>query len=208
MTPANGAQRTADDSPLTRITLIQRLRVQQDAHSWQEFVSHYQGYIHRLARRMGLNHHDAEETVQDVCLKAWKALPTFSYDPGKGRFRGWLWQVTANEVRGRWRNRRREVPLVETDEDLVNRLPDPTEPEAEKWAEEEWRAHVAAVAWRNVSSEFEERTRQVFERLSKGATTETVASELGLASSSVYVYKKRVQDRLKQEIRRLNEVLD
>ncbi|MEI6210464.1 MAG: sigma-70 family RNA polymerase sigma factor [bacterium] len=208
MTPATGTPRTPDDSPLTRITLIQRLRVQQDAHSWQEFVSHYQGYIHRLARRMGLNHHDAEETVQDVCLKAWKALPTFSYDPGKGRFRGWLWQVTANEVRGRWRNRQREVPLVQTEEDDINRLPDPTETEAEKWAEEEWRAHVAGVAWRNVCNEFEERTRQVFEKLSKGTTPETVATELGLASSSVYVYKKRVQDRLKQEIRRLNEVLD
>ncbi|MFZ4396238.1 MAG: RNA polymerase sigma factor [Kiritimatiellia bacterium] len=208
MTPATGTPRTPDDSPLTRITLIQRLRVQQDAHSWQEFVSHYQGYIHRLARRMGLSHHDAEETVQDVCLKAWKALPTFSYDPGKGRFRGWLWQVTANEVRGRWRNRQREVPLVQTEEDAINRLPDPTETEAEKWAEEEWRAHVAGVAWHNVCNEFEERTRQVFEKLSKGTTPETVATELGLASSSVYVYKKRVQDRLKQEIRRLNEVLD
>ena len=208
MTLASGAPRAADDAPLTRVTLIQRLRVQQDAQAWQEFVAYYQGYIHRLARRMGLNHHDAEETVQDVCLKAWKALPTFAYDPGKGRFRGWLWQVTANGVRARWRSRRREAALLPEDADAVNDLPDPAGPAVEKWAEEEWRAHVATVAWRNVGGEFEERTRQVFERLSKGVAPATVAAELGLAPSSVYVYKKRVQDRLRQEILRLNELLD
>ena len=171
-------------------------------------MSYYQGYLSRLARRMGLNHHDAEEIVQDVCLKAWKALPTFAYDPGRGRFRGWLWQVTANEVHARWRSRRREAPLTAGGADGMNDLPDPADPVVEKWAEEEWREHVTTVAWRNVGGEFEERTRQVFERLSKGATPESVATELGLATSSVYVYKKRVQDRLRQEIRRLNDLLD
>ena len=208
MPHATRAPLAADDAPLTRVTLIQRLRVQQDAQSWQEFVTHYQGYIHRLARRMGLNHHDAEETVQDVCLQAWKALPTFSYDPGKGRFRGWLWQVTANEVRMRWRSQRREVPLVQGDDRSVDNFPDPAGSEAEKWAEEEWRAHVTTVAWQHVSGEFEERTRQVFERLSKGVPVAKVATDLGLTPSSVYVYKKRVQERLRDEIRRLNEVLD
>ena len=208
MTQAIGGRFAANDSPLTRVTLIQRLRVQQDTHSWQEFVTHYQGYIHRLARRMGINHHDAEETVQDVCLNAWKALPTFDYDPGRGRFRGWLWQVTANQVRARWRARRHEVPLATEEAELLDNLPDPDAPSVAKWAEDEWRAHVAAVAWHKVSGEFEERTRQVFERLSKGAAPEAVAAELGLAPSSIYVYKKRIQDRLREEIKRLNEVLD
>ena len=208
MPQATGVPLAANDSPLTRVTLIQRLRIQQDARSWQEFVTHYQGYIHRLARRMGVNHHDAEETVQDVCLKAWQALPTFTYDPGKGRFRGWLWQVTANQVRMRWRSQRRDVPVTQDEAESMNEIPDPTSPAAAKWAETEWRAHVAAVAWRNVSPEFEERTRQVFEQLSKGATAEAVATDLGLAPSSVYVYKKRIQDRLREEIKRLNEVLD
>ena len=206
MDPAS--RKTADDAPRTRVTLIQRLRAQQDERAWQEFVVHYQGYIHRLARRMGVSHHDAEETVQDVCLKAWKALPTFSYDPGKGRFRGWLWQVTANEVRALWRSRRREAPLAVNEAGAAADIPDPAISATERAAEEEWMAHVAAVAWRNVSGEFEERTRQAFERLSKGEAPEAVAAALGLAPASVYVYKKRVQDRLRQEVRRLNDLLD
>ena len=208
MKQATGVPLAGYDSPLTHVTLIQRLRVQQDAGAWQEFVTHYQGYIHRLARRMGANHHDAEETVQDVCLNAWKALPTFAYDPGKGRFRGWLWQVTANQVRARWRNQRRETPLLEEDADAIDDIPDPTEPAATKWAEEEWQAHVASIAWHNVKGEFEDRTRQAFEKISQGAPLEAIAAELNLAPASIYVYKKRVLDRLRQEIQRLNEVLD
>ncbi len=198
----------ADPALLTRVTLIQRLRVQQDAQSWQEFVAHYQGYMHRLARRMGLNHHDAEEIVQDVCLKAWRSLPTFAYDPGRGRFRGWLWQVTANEVRAGWRRRRLEQSHVREEETDLQELPDPAGARGAQWAEEEWRAHVATVAWQNIRTDFEERTQQVFEKLSKGVAAEVVATELQLAPSSIYVYKRRIQERLRQEIRRLNDVLD
>lgn len=197
-----------ETSPVTRVTLIQRLRVQQDAKSWQEFVAHYEGYINRLARHMGLSHHDAQEVVQNVCLKAWQALPTFAYDPGKGRFRGWLWQVTANEVRMCWRNRPRETPWPENGETVTDAQVDPGQRPEEEWIEEEWRAHVLHIAWEKVSAEVEERTRQVFERLSKGQPPQTVAAELGLALASVHVYKKRVQDRLRLEIRRLNELLD
>jgi RNA polymerase sigma-70 factor (ECF subfamily) len=201
-------QQLPDQSPFTRLTLIQRLQGQQDAQSWQEFVTHYQGYMYRLVRRMGLHHHDAEEIVQDVCLKAWQALPTFAYDPGKGRFRGWLWQVTANEVRAGWRKRRLENTLLREQDAAMQELPDPAGALGAQWAEEEWRAHVATVAWQNIRHDFEERTQQVFEKLSKGVAAEAVATELQLAPSSIYVYKKRIQDRLRQEIRRLNDVLD
>jgi len=200
--------RPAAETLRTRMTLIQRLRVQQDEQAWREFAAHYQGYMQRIARRMGMTHHDAEEVVQNVCLKAWKALPTFAYDPERGRFRGWLWQVTANEVRMFWRSRRHEVPLeAAEDGDLADKL-DPATPPLEAWAEEEWRAHVTSVAWQRVSGEFEERMRQVFERLSKGEEPRAVAASLGLAPDTIRVYRKRLQDRLRSEIERLNELLD
>jgi len=200
-------QASSGNSPLTRVTLIQRLRVQQDERSWQEFVTHYRGYIQRLAKRMGLNHHDSEEVVQNVCLKSWQALPTFAYDPGKGRFRGWLWQVTANEVRMLWRSRRRD-PTIAVDAEEMAAHPDPSQRPEEVWAEQEWRAHITQVAWNNVRGEFEERTQRVFELLAQGRSAQSVAEEVGLAVSSIWVYRKRVQDRLRKEITRLNDVLD
>jgi DNA-binding CsgD family transcriptional regulator len=39
-------------------------------------------------------------------------------------------------------------------------------------------------------------------------TASAVAAELQLAPSSVSVYKKRIQERLRQEIRRRSDVLD
>ncbi len=200
----------ADETLRTRVTLIQRLRVQQDEQAWREFSAHYQGYIQRVARRMGLSHHDAQEVMQNVCLRAWKTLPTFTYDPARGRFRNWLWQVTANEVRMLWRSRQHEPPLLAdaADGDGLDQVPDPAVAPVETWAEDEWRVHVTTVAWQRVRGEFETRTQQVFERLSKGEEPQAVAAALGLAPDTIRVYRKRVQDRLRAEIRRLNELLD
>lgn len=200
--------RSGSDIPQTRATLIQRLRLNQDSRAWQEFAAHYRGYMLRLARRMGLRHHDAEEVVQNVCLKAWRALPTFDYDPGKGRFRGWLWRITANEVRQYRRQRRPEAPGNNDPQEVLGNLPDEQPRPEDAWVEEEWRAHVAGVAWQNIRGEFQERTRQVFEQVSRGLAVPAVAAAFDISPASVYVYRKRVQDRLRDEIRRLNDILD
>jgi RNA polymerase sigma-70 factor (ECF subfamily) len=194
----------AADAPRTRVTLLRRLRSQQDERSWCEFVGYYRGYILRIARRVGLGHHDTEEVAQNVCLKAWKALPQFAYDPERGRFRNWLWEMTANEARTLWRARQRKTPLPEALGEAGGSRAGP----GGAWIEHEWRCHVAGEAWRRVAPEFEERTRRVFELLSRGRDAAAVAAELGLSVSSVYVYRKRVQDRLRREVMRLNALLD
>jgi DNA-directed RNA polymerase specialized sigma24 family protein len=72
---------------MTRETLLKRVRRQHDQQAWEEFARYYQGYVHSIARRMGLSHHDAEETVQAVMLKCWQKLPEFEYDRCKCGFR-------------------------------------------------------------------------------------------------------------------------
>ena len=71
------------DEYSTRQTLLQRLKNQQDDRSWEEFVFYYQRYIYAIISNMNLPHHDCEDLVQAVLLKAWKILPGFQYDPGK-----------------------------------------------------------------------------------------------------------------------------
>ena len=111
-----------------------------------------------------------------------------------------------------WRVRRREAPLPEmlAADEAAEGVPsfDVAGRTEEAWVEEEWQAHVAGMAWRNIAGEFEERTRRVFEMLSKGRTTQEVATAIGLAPASVPVYKKRVLDRLRAEVIRLNTLLD
>jgi len=67
---------------------------------------------------------------------------------------------------------------------------------------------VLSLAWNRVGQEFGANEKAAFELLAKGAGVEEVSRQLGIATSSVYVYKKRVADRLKQEVARLNRELD
>jgi RNA polymerase sigma factor (sigma-70 family) len=200
----------ADDSWRTRETLIRRVRRQHDERAWEEFVYYYRGYVYRIARRMGLGHHDGEEIVQVVMLKLWKKLPDFEYDERKGRFRGWLCTVTGNEVRMLLRRKARDLERLSPAQqqevrDYLHRV---TVPAPDAWAEQEWVSYVTALAWSRIQGDTGAKERAAFELLSRGATPEEVGVRLGLATSSVYVYKKRVQDRLRVELARLNRDLD
>jgi DNA-binding CsgD family transcriptional regulator len=74
--------------------------------------------------------------------------------------------------------------------------------------EHEWIAYITSLAWQEVQGIVSAKERQAFERLSKGEAPDSVAQALGLSVSSVYVYKKRTQDRLRAAIVRLNTKLD
>ncbi len=45
----------------TRQTLLLRAKNHDDESAWEEFVYYYRPYLYLIARRMNLNHHDAEE---------------------------------------------------------------------------------------------------------------------------------------------------
>lgn len=199
-----------EDAWLTRETLLNRVRRKYDEEAWKEFVFYYQAYVSKIASRMGLSHHDTEEVVQNVMLKLWKKLPEFQYDSSKGRFRGWLCTVAGNEAKQLWQRRSRDLDRLEPDEriELTKYLEEIQTAPSSEMAEQEWVAYVMTMAWNGVKGEFGVKEKAAFEMLSKGAEVETVSRELGIAPSSVYVYKKRVTDRLKEEVARLNRELD
>lgn len=194
----------------TRHTLLHRVRQQYDEKAWEEFVYYYRGYVYNIALRMGLSHHDIEEVVQNVMVKLWKKLPEFEYDPSRGRFRGWLCTVTSNDVKHFWQKKSRDPERLGPGEreELIRRMHEMPSTPSMDMAEEEWTLYVMTIAWKRVRPEFGEKERAVFEMLSKAREVEDIAKELGIATSSVYVYKKRVTDRLKKEVARLNRELD
>lgn len=46
-------------------------------------------------RRMVLNHHDANDVLQEVLIKTWKGLPNFEW---KSAFSTWLFRISHNEI--------------------------------------------------------------------------------------------------------------
>lgn len=195
---------------LTRETLLQRVRRQRDQQAWGEFVQYYQRYVYSIAYRMGLNHHDAEEIVQTVMLKCWQKLPEFEYDQRKGRFRGWLCTVAGNEVKMLMRRRSQGLNQLTPDKraEVQGYLHQVDANPTEQMIEREWVTYITTLAWQRIQNDVGDKEKKAFEMLSKGKQVEEVAQALDLTVSSVYVYKKRVQDRLRQEIVLLNNELD
>ncbi len=193
----------------TRQTLLEKIRDKHDDASWEDFVFYYRQYIYVVVRGMNMNHHDADEIVQIVLLRVWEKLPSFKYDSQKGRFRGWLCTVTSNIVKNYLRSRKSQLNRIDKlqQKDELDYLNNISLPEIEKIASREWENYIANIAWKNIQGNFAEHVRECFLLMSDEVPVEEIAKKLGISESSVYVYKKRVLDKLFAEINRLENEL-
>ena len=80
-------------------------------------------------------------------------------------------------------------------------------PEIESISSREWENYIANMAWNNIEKEFSENVRECFLLMADDIPVGDIAAKFGISESSVYVYKKRVQDRLFAEINRLENDL-
>src|SRR6202020_3629668 len=62
------------------------------APSWDEIVRAHTGRVYRLAYRLTGNQHDAEDLTQELFVRVFRSLA--SYTPGT--FEGWLHRITTN----------------------------------------------------------------------------------------------------------------
>jgi RNA polymerase sigma factor (sigma-70 family) len=60
--------------------------------SWDEVVREHSGRVFRLAYRLTGNRHDAEDLTQDVFIRVFRSLSTYT----PGTFEGWLHRITTN----------------------------------------------------------------------------------------------------------------
>lgn len=73
----------------------------------------------------------AEEVVQDVLLRAWRAAE--SYDPGRGSLRSWLFEIARNAVIDAQRHRAVRPPLAWRPEAEIPDQIDTLEQEIVRW---------------------------------------------------------------------------
>jgi RNA polymerase sigma-70 factor (ECF subfamily) len=179
----------------TPVSLLERLRQPSDPEAWRRFVSLYTPLIYSWSRRVGLQHSDAGDLVQDVLATLVQTLPGFVYDRHKS-FRRWLRTITLNK----WRDackRQGRLPLV-GDAELAHAAA-PDEPEA--FWEAEYRQQLASRALQVMQSDFRPATWKAFwEQVVVGRPAAAVAAELGLTPGAVYAARFRVLDRLRREL--------
>ncbi len=196
------------DKMLTRVSLIGKAKNKGDERAWADFTAYYRKYIYNLIRRMGLNHYDADEVVQMTLVKIWNAMPAFEYTPAKGRFRSWICRIAGNTAKNFIRdNGKYSANLPIRDWEMDDLAEFSVRPEVEALAEEEWQRYLPELALKNISGSFDRKTIQVFLLCRQNVPVPEIAKRLGLAESSVYVYKQRVMARLTEEVERLQNEL-
>lgn len=71
--------------------------------TWEQLVREHSPMVYRLAWRLTGNQHDAEDLTQDVFVKVFRSLHTFT----PGTLEGWLHRITTNTFLDHARRRQR-----------------------------------------------------------------------------------------------------
>ncbi|MBL8848107.1 MAG: sigma-70 family RNA polymerase sigma factor [Planctomycetaceae bacterium] len=195
------------DSPVTRASLLIRLRDRSDQDAWNEFVAVYGPVIYRFARNRGLQDADAADMMQDVLRSVTGAIDRLDYDPQQGRFRGWLFTITRNRVMSLLSSRQGK-PRGTGSPDVNSLLAE--QPDQRGGLDEEWdleyRRSQAALAMEQVRSEFSDKVWSAFWKTAvEGQSADEAGSALGMSTGSVYVAKSRILARLREVVQRRME---
>lgn len=187
-------------APLTRPSLLLRLRNADDATAWSEFVQLYTPLIFGHCQRHGLQDADAADVAQEVMRVAAGAMPEFQYDAQRGKFRGWLLQTTRNRLHKFFdRQHRTAQPASDT---TIERMLDqePNSDEQARW-EEDYRQRLFDWAAEKARVEFQPATWDAFWKTAvDSVSVKEVAGQLGISVGAVYIARSRVIARLRELI--------
>jgi RNA polymerase sigma factor (sigma-70 family) len=193
------------DAPVTRPSLLVRIRDGQDQQAWSQFVEIYAPLIYGFARNHGLQDADAADLAQEVLRSVLRGARRLEYDPKRGSFRGWLFTVVRNKLRTFVARRASKGNPQGTGDtgahELLQQQPAPEE-EAETLWRQEYERRLFAWAAEQVRGQVQESTWQAFWQTAvDGKGGKEVATNLGMTVAAVYLCKGRVMAKLKEQIR-------
>ena len=193
------------ESPITRPSLLVRLRDAQDELAWSQFVEIYAPLVYGFARKHGLQDADAADVTQDVLRSMATAAKKLEYDPKRGSFRGWLFRVVRNRLRDFWAGRARQCQ-GSGDPGVNRRLQELPAPEEDQQWEQEYEQQLFQWAAAQVRADFQDSTWQAFWQTAvQGKSGKAVAEGLGMTVAAVYLAKARVIARLKEQIQQVHD---
>jgi RNA polymerase sigma factor (sigma-70 family) len=159
--------------------------------SWEEIVRTHSARVYRLAYRLTGNAHDAEDLTQDVFVRVFRSL--HSYTPGT--FEGWLYRITTNLFLDSAR-RKKKIRFDGFVDDAQERLPG-REPTPERAALDQMFDVDVCNALSSLAPEF--RAAVVLCDI-EGYSYEEVASTLGIKLGTVRSRIHRGRAMLRKEL--------
>jgi len=204
---------SADDSLLTRRTLLSRLRNLDDQESWRTFFDLYWRLLYNVARKSGLDDCSAQEIVQETVIAVARQMPEFRYDPARGTFRQRLLRITRRRIIDHLRRLYRQPPRAEVapeslDEDEKHgaAIIDQSANAIDAAWNEEWEKSTFDAALARVRTTINPRHFQIFDYcVLKEWPASKVAATLGLNAAQVYLAKHRVAQAMKRAVRQIND---
>jgi RNA polymerase sigma-70 factor (ECF subfamily) len=194
-------------SPLTRWSLVVRLRSAEDHEAWTEFTAIYEPLILRLVSRYGLQECDARDICQQVFEAVAKDIDQWQPDNRDGSFRRWLFRIAKNRVL-KFLAQQRKKPRATGGTTVLGVLHNQPErgPSVSDVFEREYRQQLMSWAAERIRAEFRPSTWEAFwQTCVLGRSIGEVAAELGMSAGNVYVCRSRIIARLKNKV---GEVLD
>jgi RNA polymerase sigma-70 factor (ECF subfamily) len=193
------------DVPLTRPSLLVRLRDANDQDAWRDFVRLYAPAIYRFARRKGLQDADAADLTQEVLRGVAGSIGRLDFDPRQGMFRGWLFTLAHRRLCD-WCVSRQRRDRGSGDSATLQLLHDQPERSDLKHWEEDVDRETFARAAESVRPAFSDATWLAFWQTAvEGQSGKEVAAALGMTVGAVYLAKSRVMVRLKEAVARLEQ---
>ena len=196
----------SDSATPTGSVLLLLLGNPTDRECWNAFVDRYAPKIYGWCRQWRLQEADAQDVTQEVLAQLVRKLRTFTYDPHKGTFRGWLKTLTHHAWCDYLEERRRaggieggpeglaRLDTLEARQDLLGALA------------EVFDLELLAEAQARVQLQVSPRDWKIFQELAvEGRPGPAVAQELGMSVAAVLMARSRVQKRMRQEVSRLEE---
>ena len=190
------------ESPLTRASLVLRLRDRDDHDAWADFVVDYGPMLYRFVRSRGLQDADAADLVQDVMRSVGTAIGRLDYAKEKGGFRAWLFTITRNKLSTHFEKRKRIGPTANdtVQIDLLNNQSSGSNELDQRW-ELEHQRQLAADAMEKLKSTIDPNTWSAFELTAvEGLSAEDAGKQIGMSKGAVYVARSRVTAKLRSEI--------
>jgi RNA polymerase sigma factor (sigma-70 family) len=187
----------------TSVTLLGRLRQQPaDGSAWQEFVARYRPRVYGHCAAFGLQGADAEDVTQAVLLRLVEKLPQFHYDPSQS-FRAWLRTVTRHILSDFLAEQKRRP--ASGDSALVRVLDNLESREGlARAVEAGFHQEVLAEALQRVRERAPAHQWEAFRLTAlEGLSGADAAARLGMLVATVYTAKSKVQQLVREEVRRL-----
>lgn len=180
-----------------------RLKNLSDRDAWEEFIETYHDYIYYFLRQYKVHKNDLDDFYQKTILKCIEKIHTFKcHENGRG-FNSWIKVIVHNEV---YNERKRNIMI----KDKINKIKPITEifidPHIENKIEKEWEETIFKQAWGNIEKKLKPDHKASFQLLLNGASVDETSLQLNISSQNIYTYKKRIQEKLVGEVRRLKNI--